>query len=132
MILGQFKEKDIYCKNCKSTFVGHEEKESDVNIACHLISDAYKDIFDQCFIVSRDSDLSGPIRYLRENFPSKRVKIIAPPRRGHSKELWALANARAAISKVHLEKSLLPIEIKDDKGKVVCTMPIEYKSRKAP
>ena len=109
--------------------MGHEEKESDVNIACHLVGDAYRDIFDHAFIVSRDSDLSGPIRYLRDNFPSKRVKIIAPPQRGHSKELWALANTRAAIQKMHMEQCLLPMEIKDGNGQPVCSMPVQYKRR---
>jgi uncharacterized LabA/DUF88 family protein len=84
VILGQFKEKDLYCKNCKTTFRGHEEKESDVNLACHLTADAYRDIFDQAFIVSRDSDLSQPIRFLTEHFPKKKVKVIAPPSRHYA------------------------------------------------
>jgi uncharacterized LabA/DUF88 family protein len=126
VILGQFKEKDVYCKSCKTTFVGHEEKESDVNLACHLISDAYRELFDQAFIVSRDSDLSSPIRFVREHFPKKRVKIIAPPQRGHSKELWALANTRASIQQEHLEKCLLPEEVRDKKGNTVCKRPAEY------
>lgn len=79
VILGQFKEKDIYCPGCKLIHKGHEEKESDVNIAVQLIGDAYTDKFDHAFIVSRDSDLSGPIRYIRQHFPKKKVKIIAPP-----------------------------------------------------
>jgi hypothetical protein len=32
-IMGRFKEKDAYCKNCKSVYKAREEKESDVNIA---------------------------------------------------------------------------------------------------
>ena len=32
-IIGQFKSKDVWCKLCKNTFKGREEKESDVNIA---------------------------------------------------------------------------------------------------
>ena len=125
-IMGQFKEKDIYCRECKLTHKGHEEKESDVNIAVHLISDAYNDRFDQAFIITRDSDLSGPIRYIRDQFPKKRVKIIAPPQRGHSKELWALATSRASISKEHLEKCLLPEKVLDAKGETVCTRPPRY------
>src|SRR5579871_3111204 len=31
-VLGQFKEKHIYCPQCGLTHKGHEEKESDVNI----------------------------------------------------------------------------------------------------
>ena len=126
VILGQFKEKEKYCLICKATHKGHEEKESDVNMACHLIGDAYKNIFDQAFIVTRDSDLSSPIRFLRDHFPKKKVKIIAPPQRGRSKELWALANIRASIQQAHLERCLLPENITDAAGKVVCTRPPKY------
>jgi uncharacterized LabA/DUF88 family protein len=126
VILGQFKEKDKYCPICKTTHKGHEEKESDVNLACHLVSDAYRDAFDQAFIVTRDSDLSSPIRFVREHFPQKKVKIIAPPQRGHSKELWALANTRASIQQVHLERCLLPEIVTNTSGAVICTRPTQY------
>ena len=125
VILGQFKVKDKYCPLCKTTHKGHEEKESDVNLACHLVSDAYRDLFDQAFIVTRDSDLSSPIRFLRQHFEMKKVKIIAPPQRGHSKELWALANRRAAIQQSHLEQCLLPATVTDGSGTVVCARPAE-------
>lgn len=126
VILGQFKEKDIYCPGCKLIHKGHEEKESDVNIAVQLIGDAYTDQFDHAFIVSRDSDLSGPIRYIRQHFPKKKVKIIAPPHRRHSKELWALANSQASISQIHLERCLLDQTVVDSKGIKVCTRPKVY------
>jgi uncharacterized LabA/DUF88 family protein len=125
-IMGQFKEKDIYCPECTLTHKGHEEKESDVNIAVHLISDAYEDRFDHAFIVSRDSDLVGPIKYIRDRFPKKRVKIIAPPLRRHSKELWALANSQASIAKEHLERCQFPETVLDSNGAKVCTRPDSY------
>jgi len=125
-ILGRFKEKEIYCKRCKAHFWGHEEKESDVNLATHLMNDAHMDTFDQAFVVSRDSDLSCPIRMVRDNFPKKKVKIIAPPNRRHSKELWALASMRATISDEHLEISLLPQTIVDGSGRKICDRPPEY------
>jgi uncharacterized LabA/DUF88 family protein len=129
VVLGQFKEKDIYCPECGLTHKGHEEKESDVNIAVHLISDAYEDRFDHAFIVSRDSDLVGPIKYIRDRFPKKRVKVIAPPLRRHSKELWALANSQASISKDHLERCLFDETVTDGKGAKVCTRPPAYAPR---
>jgi uncharacterized LabA/DUF88 family protein len=125
-IMGQFKEKDIYCPECGLTHKGHEEKESDVNIAVHLISDAYEDRFDHAFVVSRDSDLVGPIKYIRAHFPKKRVKVIAPPLRRHSKELWALANSQASISKLHLERCQFDETVLDAKGAKVCTRPPAY------
>jgi len=97
-----------------------------VNIAVQLIGDAYTDKFDHAFIVSRDSDLSGPIRYIRQHFPKKRVKIIAPPHRRHSKELWALANSQASISQLHLERCQLDETVTDGKGAKVCTRPKAY------
>jgi len=125
-VMGRFKEKDAYCKNCKTTYMAREEKESDVNIATHLISDAYEDRFDQAFLVSNDSDLLGPLRLLRGRFPTKRLKIIAPPLRRHSKELWALGTHRAAIKPEHLERCLLPAEHKDAAGNFVFRRPAEY------
>lgn len=125
-IMGRFKDKEIYCKRCKTTFWGHEEKESDVNLATHLLNDAHLNTFDQAFVVSRDSDLCSPIRLLRLGFPSKRVKVIAPPGRSHSKELWALAHSRATIAEEHLEACLLPERILDGGGNEVCVRPSEY------
>ena len=45
-VMGRFKEKDAFCKNCKTTYTAREEKESHVNVATHLVSDAYDDKFD--------------------------------------------------------------------------------------
>jgi hypothetical protein len=126
VVLRQFKEKDIYCKNCRNMFKGREEKESDVNVACHLISDAYRNTFDSAFIISRDSDLAPPMRFLRDHFPKKKVKVIAPPQRGHSKELWALAHTRASIKREHLLRCLLPQAIVSHAGAPICNRPPEY------
>ncbi len=125
-IFGQFKNKDGYCKICKSTYLVREEKESDVNIAMHLVADAYRGIFDQAFLVTNDSDLLGPVRLVRSNFPEKRMKIISPPFRRHSKELWAAATHRAKIDKVHLERCLLPQSSLKSNGTSAFVRPTEY------
>jgi uncharacterized LabA/DUF88 family protein len=57
-----------------------EEKGSDVNIASHLLLDAHLSQFDQAIIVSNDSDLLTPIKFVRRNF-SKRVGILNPHQR---------------------------------------------------
>ena len=125
-VMGQFKRKDCYCKNCKSTYSAREEKESDVNIATHLISDAYEDKFDQAFLVTNDLDLLGPIRLFRVKFPGKKLKIIAPPFRAHSKELWALATHRAKILQSHLEACELPDNAYAPDGSMLFLRPQEY------
>jgi len=41
-IMGDFKEKDRFCKNCRTYFKSHEEKQTDVNIGIYLIKEFMK------------------------------------------------------------------------------------------
>lgn len=128
-IMGRFKEKDIYCKSCKSTFKGHEEKETDVNIALALIREAYRDSYDEAFIISRDSDLIPAMKLLLADYPKKHLKIISPPNAGHSKEMGKLVGSKklAAIKSIHLERSLFGATVTDpDTGLVVARRPHQY------
>ena len=62
---GRFKPKSITCSNCHSTFIKHEEKETDVRIAtkvCHLLA---KDECDTILLVSGDTDLSPSIEHAK-------------------------------------------------------------------
>ena len=54
-----------------------EEKRTDVNIACHLLNDAWKDLFDVAIIISNDSDLVEPIKMVIQE-RNKRVYVISP------------------------------------------------------
>jgi uncharacterized LabA/DUF88 family protein len=126
-VMGRFKGKEIYCKLCQSVFDAHEEKESDVNIATHLVSDAYEERFDQAFLVTNDSDLLGPIRLIRERFPEKGIKMIAPPFRRHSKELGGIATHRAKIAEMHLEACRLPESFSKNDGTLVFECPAKYR-----
>lgn len=44
-----------------------EEKGSDVNLASHLLMDAFSDAFDVALVLSQDTDLLEPIRMVRED-----------------------------------------------------------------
>lgn len=134
-VMGQFKAKDRSCKKCGAHWVGHEEKETDVNIALWLLREAYKDNFDEAFIVSRDSDLTPAIRMVAAEFPHKSIKIITPPGAGHSKEMAQIVGNKklAAIKPIHLERSLLPAKvISSESGLVVVERPLEYKPAVEP
>lgn len=124
--MAHFKQKHARCRNCSQHFITHEEKESDVNLAVQLIADAYEGRFDQAFVISRDSDLTSPLRFIRKRFPDKKLKVIAPPERKHSKELWAIATHRATIQKQHLEACLLPQQITKADGTLICTRDARY------
>lgn len=126
IVEGQFKQKECFCKNCRTTYQAKEEKESDVNIAMHLIHDAHMNSFDMAFLVTNDSDLLGPVRMVRNDIDGKKIKVIAPPFRRHSKELWAAANGRAAIQDIHMERCLLPERGQDGAGNLLFERPVEY------
>ncbi|AKK04681.1 NYN domain [Corynebacterium mustelae] len=57
------------------SYFHNEEKGSDVNVATHLMHDAYESRIDAAIIFSNDSDLSLPISFVRSKIP---VGIVNP------------------------------------------------------
>lgn len=126
-IMGNFKEKQRGCNACGSGWTAHEEKESDVNLALAVARGAYRNEYDEAFLITGDSDLAPAVRMVQADFPGKKFKIITPPGRRHSKELGALANKLVRIKEFHLERGLFPEFVVDDtSGKVIATRPAKY------
>ena len=101
-VLGYFKKRHRCCPSCDHRWFGHEEKETDVNIALFLLDLAYQDAFDRALVISNDSDLAPAIQMVRKRFPKKRITTIAPLRYYHSIEL---INASSDKSKIHVATS---------------------------
>jgi len=60
--------KNLFGKNIKFVnVIKTEEKGSDVNLAVHLLNDAWLDLHDCAVIVSNDSDLSESLRLVKKN-----------------------------------------------------------------
>ena len=57
-----------------------EEKGSDVNIASHLLVDAFKNAYDCALLVSGDSDLTTPVQMAIAEF-GKIVGVLNPQKR---------------------------------------------------
>jgi uncharacterized LabA/DUF88 family protein len=55
-----------------------EEKGSDVNVATHLLIDAFSSRIDAAVVITNDSDLALPIRHVRESVP---VGLVNPTSR---------------------------------------------------
>jgi uncharacterized LabA/DUF88 family protein len=127
VILGNFKKKDRYCTHCKHITIGHEEKETDVNIALYMLNEAYKDSYDRAYVVSRDSDLKPAIAMVRNEFPRKEVIAVAPPHFGHSTDLLGVASGKRKISKLQIEQCLFPETVIDSGGNVAAIRPFEYR-----
>ena len=93
-----------------------EEKESDVNIATHIIADAPQ--LDCIVLISNDTDLKTPLKYVKENF-KKNVGIISPRRNVHI-ELKEASHFQKRISNRVLEQCQFPERMKDEKGEFFC------------
>lgn len=90
-----------------------EEKGSDVNLALHVLNDAWKNEYDCAVIVSNDSDLSEALKLVKEQH-KKMIGIIFPNtdhKRKPSKELAQYADFIKVIRKNILQKSQLPEQI---------------------
>jgi uncharacterized LabA/DUF88 family protein len=94
-----------------------EEKGSDVNLAAHLLRDAYTDQFDVAAVITNDTDLVEPIRIVVQDL-KRPVGILTPvPKPAGS--LAAVASFVRHIRDDHLARSQFPEEIITTAGKTV-------------
>jgi len=122
---GHYLEKNLQCRKCGATWTNYEEKMTDVNIAVQLLTDAFDDHFDTALIISGDSDLTTPVKFVRQRFPRKRVVVALPPgRRSH--ELTKAANGYLTIGEDKLRQSQLAEQITTATGYVL-TRPAHWR-----
>jgi|AMWB02.1.fsa_nt_gi uncharacterized LabA/DUF88 family protein len=84
-----------------------EEKGSDVNLAVHLLNDAWSNRFDCAVVVSNDSDLSEALRIVKDDL-KKVVGVVNPRGTRPSQELMRNATFFKVIRKGLLADSQLP------------------------
>lgn len=95
-----------------------EEKGSDVNLACHLVVDAYEKNCDAAFVISNDSDLVEPIRIARGKL-GMTVGFAPPVLRGGRRlanELVQAATFMRPIRPGTLAKCQFPVALTDAVG----------------
>ena len=84
-----------------------EEKGSDVNLAVHLLNDAWLDVYDCAVVVSNDSDIAEAMRLVRRH-SAKRIGLITPGTGRTSRQLMAHADFSRHIRPNALRRSQLP------------------------
>lgn len=96
-----------------------EEKGSDVNLASHLLIDGFRARYDIAVVISNDSDLQTPIKFVREDLKAP-VGVLNP----HKKRSWALSPLRLPHGSFYkpiragvLQNSQFPRELEDAVGK---------------
>lgn len=102
-----------------------EEKGSDVNLASHLLLDAFRNRFDVAIVISGDSDLLSPIRMVREEL-GKAVGVInpqltsgpykRPDKRGSAGLKQAASFYRGDLSDSQVSGSVFPDILTDAQG----------------
>lgn len=87
----------------------NEEKGSDVNLALHVLNDAWQDAYDCAVIVSNDSDLAESLRLVKAQHGTL-IGLVTPgaPTRKTSRQLKQHADFVKPIRTWMLESSQLP------------------------
>ncbi len=123
VIEGKFQDSKIKCNRCGRVWSDHEEKQTDVNIAVAMMTDAHLDLFDVALLISGDSDLSPPTRRIPELHPGKRIVVASPPGR-HSLDLAHAAGASFIISANKVRKAQFPPEVTTASGHILRRPPV--------
>ena len=105
---GHFSNEKRRCKSCGATWQAPVEKQGDINLALAVLSDAYEDAFDHCYLVTADSDQAAAARMLKAKFPQKILTTVVITGRSNSKEILSHADAKITININHLERALFP------------------------
>lgn len=118
IILGKYVRKTIRSGN--RSIPTFEEKQTDVNIACHMIKDVVQNECDLTILVSADSDLVPPIKTIKALNPSHPVHVYFPPNK-YSNDLRDQANLFLKLSRYEhrFKKAKLPNVVTLKNGNVI-------------
>lgn len=116
IVQGRYQKKPMSCRTCGAGWTHYEEKETDVNIATSLVSDAARRLSDSALIISADSDLTPAVKAARRLHPSLFVAAAFPPKR-FSAELNKLMLGSFHISPAKIRQSQLPQTVHDASGR---------------
>jgi hypothetical protein len=117
-LMGHFVVHGDQCQACGHQWMEATEKQSDVNLALSIAADAAANRFDTAYILTTDGDHAATTRFLHEGYPDKRIVSVAPPGRGHNRQLLEWAHARTEIETSMLERCGLPERILTRSGYV--------------
>ena len=123
---GRYQAKSKSCHRCNHSWTEYEEKETDVNIAVHLVADAALKMTDAALIISADSDLAPAVRVARNMNPNVFIAAVFPPKR-FSGELQTLMPASSHLGLHRIKRSQLPQSVRDAAGQRTWTRPAKWR-----
>ena len=87
------------------------EKGSDVNLAAHLLNDAWNEVFEIAAVISNDTDLLTPIEMVKRQ--GKEIFIVCPPTHEVAQRLHKAVSKVRRIRKKHLSDAQFPDPLTD-------------------
>jgi len=118
VIESHFKKKDVYETETGKKFVAHEEKETDVALACAVLEGAKNDLFDVAVIMTGDTDLRPVSSTFARMYPDKKLIFVFPFGR-KNKELVKVSSDSFAFSAESYAKYQFPEKVQLPSGKFV-------------
>jgi hypothetical protein len=82
--LGRFKPKTVFCRQCRSNFTSHEEKETDVAIATKLMELGHVGTSGVVVLITGDTDLAPAVKTATRLFAQMEVFFAFPYRRSNA------------------------------------------------
>ena len=95
-----------------------EEKGTDVNLATRLLVDGFSGAYEQAVVVSNDSDLASPMRYVRDELGLK-MTVVNPDNNNHThRDLVVASTYIKRLRRSHLRRSQFPPVLADAQGRI--------------
>jgi uncharacterized LabA/DUF88 family protein len=125
VVNGRYQSKQVRCRACGHSRTHYEEKETDVNIATHLVADALSHACQDALIISADSDLAPAVTLVRAKSPGTFVAVAFPPKR-YSAHLQKLMPHSMQIGLSKINQSQLPMAVVDPATRLVHSQPRKW------
>lgn len=110
-VFGRFMQKKVRCHVCGRYYKTREEKQTDVNIALHIICDGINDLYDRAIIISGDTDLIPAIEAVHKVATDKEIGVMFPLRR-YNNSLEKAADFAMTMREKMLKRCQFPDKIK--------------------
>lgn len=115
-IMGKHMKKKRWCRECEATWTSYEEKQTDVNIAVHLVADVAAKRADTYMIVTGDTDVIPAVKMARSLDSTANIIAQFPPRR-ESNALKRMMPSSRQITIVNITEAQLPDVARSAQGK---------------
>jgi hypothetical protein len=107
------------CVDCGMVTTHLNEKQTDINLALCLFSDAMTDSFDVAYLLSADSDQAATGKYMRQFFPDKLLITVSPPNRPISDNVANYAHGKRRLNRDDIAKCRFPNYVIPKDGKPI-------------